>query len=244
DILWLDGGWVRPEWSLTDESRPWLGCKGWIQDINMPKIASMARKNNPNLLIVDRSVHGMYENYRTPEKQVPDTILPYPWETCMTMGNSWSYVESDVYKSTNTLIHMLIDIVSKGGNFLLNVGPSPLGTLPEPAIVRMKEIGKWMKINGNAIYSTRPVYPYKQDKMRFTQSKNGTIYALYLLDENEPLPNTIKLEKTNFKLNSAAILGSSTKLKLKQSNYGYELTLPQSVIKSNQIKHAIVFEIK
>lgn len=244
DILWLDGGWVRPEWSLTDESRPWLGCKGWIQDINMPKIASMARKNNLDLLIVDRSVHGKYENYRTPEKQVPDSILPYPWETCMTMGNSWSYVESDVYKSTNTLIHMLIDIVSKGGNFLLNVGPSPLGTLPEPAIVRMKEIGTWMKINGKAIYSTRPVYPYKQDKMRFTQSKNGTIYALYLLDENEPLPNTIKLEKTGFKISSISILGSNAKLKFKQISDGYTIAIPKSVIANNQIKHAIVFEIK
>lgn len=244
DILWLDGGWVRPEWSLTDESRPWLGCKGWIQDINMPKIASMARKNNPDLLIVDRSVHGKYENYRTPEKQVPDSILPYPWETCMTMGNSWSYVENDVYKSTNTLIHMLIDIVSKGGNFLLNVGPSPLGTLPEPAIIRMKEIGKWMKINGNAIYSTRPIYPYKQNKVRFTQAKNGTIYAFCLLEENELLPNTIKLGKTGFKISFITILGSNTKLKFKQNRNGYEITIPQSVIAKNQIKHAVVFEIK
>lgn len=244
DILWLDGGWVRPEWSLTEESRPWLGCKGWIQDINMPKIASMARKNNPDLLIVDRSVHGKYENYRTPEKEVPDSILPYPWETCMTMGNSWSYVENDVYKSTNTLIHMLIDIVSKGGNFLLNVGPSPLGTLPEPAIVRMQEIGTWMKVNGKAIYSTRPIYPYKQDKIRFTQAKNGAIYAFYLLEENESLPNTIKLKKNGFNLNSITILGSNKKLKFKQISDGYEIIVPQSVIANDQFKHAVVFEIK
>ncbi|MCF0206748.1 MAG: alpha-L-fucosidase, partial [Bacteroidales bacterium] len=107
DILWLDGGWVRPEWSIDEECRPWLGCQGWIQDVNMPKIAEMARKNNPDMIIVDRSVHGKYENYQTPEQQVPDTLLPYPWETCMSMGDSWSYVSTDNYKSTNKLIHLL-----------------------------------------------------------------------------------------------------------------------------------------
>ena len=162
----------------------------------------------------------------------------------MTMGNSWSYVENDVYKSTNTLIHMLIDIVSKGGNFLLNVGPSPLGTLPEPAILRMQEIGNWMKVNGKAIYSTRPIYPYKQDKIRFTQAKNGAIYAFYLLEENESLPNTIKLKKNGFNLNSITILGSNKKLKFKQISDEYEIIVPQSVIVNNQFKHAVVFEIK
>ncbi len=145
DILWLDGGWVRPAWSVDEETRPWLGCQGWIQDVNIPKIAAMARSHNPDLLIVDRSVHGKYENYRTPEQQVPDTVLPYPWETCMSMGDSWSYVPNDRYKSTNLLIHLLVDIVSKGGNFLLNVGPAPDGTLPDTALLRMREIGAWMK---------------------------------------------------------------------------------------------------
>ena len=66
DILWLDGGWVRPEWSVNDETRPWLGCQGYIQDIDMPTVAKIARENNPDLIIVDRSVGGKYENYQTP----------------------------------------------------------------------------------------------------------------------------------------------------------------------------------
>ena len=66
DILWLDGGWIRPEWSIDDETREWLGCQQWVQDIDMPKVAAMARDNNPDLIIVDRSVHGRYENYQTP----------------------------------------------------------------------------------------------------------------------------------------------------------------------------------
>lgn len=184
DILWLDGGWVRPEWSLNDETRSWLGCYQRIQDINMSNIARMARSNNPDLIIVDRSVGGKYENYRTPEQQIPDTLLPYPWETCMSMGDSWSYVSNDNYKSTCKLIHNLIDVVAKGGNYLLNVGPDADGNLPEVAIERMKEIGQWLKKNGYAIYGTRPLYPYAKDNKRYTQSKDGKHkYEITLTDQ-------------------------------------------------------------
>ena len=195
DILWLDGGWVRPEWSLTDETREWLGCYGRIQDIDMPRIARMARENNPDLIIVDRSVGGRYENYKTPEQQIPDTILPYPWETCMSMGDSWSYVEHDNYKSTKQLIHMLVDIVAKGGNYLLNVGPDENGEIPAVAVERLKEIGGWLKANGHAIYGTRPLYPYARGNKRYTQSKDGkSKYEITLTDES-PYAVVKKLKK-------------------------------------------------
>ena len=161
----------------------------------MPKIARMARENNPDLLIVDRSVGGKYENYRTPEKQVPDTVLPYPWETCMTMGDSWSFVYNDNYKSTNTLVHMLCDVVAKGGNLLLNVGPDANGEIPEPCLKRMEEIGAWLRDNGYAIYGTRPLQPYSQGRVRYTQSKDGMHrYAIYLLDEGEIAPSRIEID--------------------------------------------------
>ena len=195
DILWLDGGWIRPEWSITEETRPWLGCSGQVQDINMPRIAKMAREKNPDLLIVDRSVGGKYENYRTPEKQIPDEPLPYPWETCMTMGDSWSYSPTDNYKSTNTLIHMLVDVVAKGGNLLLNVGPDGDGQIPEPCLQRMEEIGEWLKENGQAIYGTRPLKPYAKGRVRYTQSKDGLHnYIIYLLEEGEIPPQRIEVD--------------------------------------------------
>lgn len=244
DILWLDGGWVRPEWSLNDEYRQWLGCQGWIQDIDMPKIATMARTNNPDLLIVDRTVHGQFENYQTPEQLVPDTLLPYPWETCMTMGNSWSYVEKDQYKSTNQLIHLLIDVVAKGGNFLLNVGPDADGNLPPTAVERMKEIGKWMKINGEAIYATRPVFPYCHGKMRFTQAKNGDLFAFYLLDEGETLPKVIDFEgPENVKAGSIPVLGSTAKATLKKTETGYQMTLSNAAVQKISNQEAVVFKL-
>ena len=240
DILWLDGGWVRPEWSIDDECREWLGCQGWIQDVNMPKIAAMARENNPDLIIVDRSVHGKYENYQTPEQQVPDTLLPYPWETCMSMGNSWSYVENDNYKSTNKIIHLLVDIVAKGGNYLLNVGPSPEGTLPPTAVERMHEIGQWMKINGEAIYGTRPIYPYVDGKIRFTQ-KDDKVYAIYLLDENETLPGQIDFRKNvNLKTGKIKVLGSNRKATLSQKEGRYCIQFDSN----ETMQHAVVFEMR
>ena len=152
----------------------------------MDALASIARSDNPDLIIVDRSVGGRYENYRTPEKQVPDTLLPYPWETCMTMGDSWSYVPGDHYKSTEQLVHMLVDVVAKGGNLLLNVGPDADGNLPREAVERMEQIGGWMDCNGVAIYGTRPLYPYCQGNVRFTQSKDGKHrYAICLIEGSQ-----------------------------------------------------------
>lgn len=245
DILWLDGGWIRPEYSIDDETRPWLGCRCFIQDIDMPKIAAMARENNPDLLIVDRSVHGKYENYQTPEQQVPDTLLPFPWETCMSMGNSWSYVETDNYKTTNKIIHLLVDIVAKGGNYLLNVGPSPEGELPPTAVSRMHEIGKWMKINGNAIYKTRPIYPYCSGKWRFTHVSSGKdgrqkIYAFYLLDEGETLPQSIeiKCDIKDLDKKRPKIHGSRNKVSVKKTADGYLININGDV----KAEHAVVFE--
>jgi alpha-L-fucosidase len=119
--------------------------------------------------------------------------LPYPWETCMPMGDSWSYVPNDTYKPARELVHKLIDINAKGGNFLLNVGPDPNGELPEVALQRMAEIGVWMKIHGDAVYRSRPIAPYVEEKLRFTRLKDERVNVIYLLDENEAAPGRFEL---------------------------------------------------
>jgi alpha-L-fucosidase len=126
DILWLDGGWVRPRETVNEEVLSWgARIPEWSQDIDMPKIAMMARKAQPGLLIVDRTVHGRFENYQTPEQRIPSTQLDHPWESCMTLANNWGYVPNDKYKTSAKVIHTLIEVVAKGGSLLLGVGPKP-----------------------------------------------------------------------------------------------------------------------
>lgn len=153
DILWLDGGWVRP-FNSIDTSVSWQKAITIEQDINMSRIAAMARKHQPGLLVVDRTVGGEYENYITPEGHVPDADLGVPWETCMPMGTSWSWVPNEQYKSTDEIIRMLVSVVSRGGSLLLNVAPGPDGQLDSMAYVRLKEVGEWLKVNGEAVYGT------------------------------------------------------------------------------------------
>lgn len=168
DILWLDGGWVK-KCSDTVFSG---GRRIVNQDIDMPGIAAMARSLQPGILVVDRAVEGPEQNYLTPEQKVPGEPLEFPWETCMTMGNSWSYVPGDTYKTPAQLIHLLCRIVSRGGNFLLNIGPGPDGEWAPEAYHRLEEIGKWMDQNGKAIYNTRPVAPYEWGNCVYTQGEN------------------------------------------------------------------------
>ena len=193
DILWLDGGWVRPLETVNEEVRAWgAAIPAWSQDIDMPKIAGMARKAQPGLLIVDRTVHGPYENYQTPEQAIPKEKQDHPWESCITLGGAWGYTPNEHLKSTATVVHQLIEVVAKGGSLLLGIGPKPDGTLQEEEITRLKEIGAWLAINGNAIYNTRTADRYADGEVYFTQSKDSaTLYALANLQENEAMPATI-----------------------------------------------------
>lgn len=195
DILWLDGGWVRPISTITDEVRAWgarIPESG--QDIDMPKIAAMAREAQPGILMVDRTVHGPYENYQTPEQRVPDHKINNPWESCMTLGGAWGYVPGDRLKPASQVIHTLVEIVAKGGSLLLGVGPRPDGTLTGEAVARLQDIGKWLNRNGEAIYSTRPAEQDKSGNTYFTRSKDHKIhYAITLVKDGET-PATVEWE--------------------------------------------------
>ena len=249
DILWLDGGWVQP---MTDEqllrirtSRHYTGNNVQSQDIDMAGIVHDSREKQPGLIVVDRAVQGKFQNYLTPEARVPDKTLPYPWETCMPMATSWSYVPNDKYKSANELVHMLIDVVSKGGNLLLNIGPSELGEFAPDAYDRLHQIGEWMKINSEAIYSTKPIAPYKEGKICMTQKNDGTVYLLYLADQNETkVPSEILLTSIKPAKNATiSLLGTSTKLNWKYSGTGFYATIPENIQKNPPCENAWVFKV-
>ena len=246
DILWLDGGWVRPK-STIDTAVDWQRSITYNQDIDMPKIAAMARTKQPGLIVVDRTVAGQYENYTTPEQQVPDVPLDHPWESCITMGNSWSYVPGDHYKSANQIISLLVKIVSRGGNLLMNIGPGPDGDWDPVAYSRLNQIGDWIKINGEGIYNSTAIAPYSEGDIFYTKSKNSnTIYAFALSDQDKvALPQTITFHlKDSGKVKKVSLLGNNTKLKWRTTADNVMVTIPAALQSNNGLTQAAGFKIQ
>ncbi len=168
DVLWLDGGWVSPDMAN--------------QDIHLEKVIPEIRQTTqPHLIVADRGVGGAYENILTPEQTCPDHPIMVPWESCITIGDDFSYrYGCNVHqKSMKQLIHMFLDIVAKGGNLALNLTPQPDGELPENQISAINEMGQWLKINGEGIYGTRPFAPYNKRNICYTQ-KEDAVYAFLL----------------------------------------------------------------
>ncbi|HET6426995.1 MAG TPA: alpha-L-fucosidase, partial [Phycisphaerae bacterium] len=211
DVLWLDGGQVRPP----------------HQDIRMPALAKMARSHQEGLIIADRTVGGPYENIITPEQHIPDAPLGRPWESCVTMSDSWKYVPNDTYKPAGALVRMLSDVAAKGGNLLLGAGPTPEGTLDAPALERMAELGRWLAVNGEAIYGTRTIAPYTEGHVRYTK-KSPHVYAIILPAEGRDLPPA-KVRLSGIlpaKGSKAFLLGRDKPLEWRMVDGGAEFDLP------------------
>lgn len=174
DILWLDGGWITGE------------------EIGLDTILVDARKRNPGMISVDRTIRGKNENYQTPEQGIPAKQLDIPWESCITLSHAWGWTPNAKFKSPNKVIGILSKIVAKGGCLALGVGPKADGTLQPEVVKNLLQIGNWLNKNGQAIYSTVNAAHYNDGKVWFTADKNGkTLYAIYALEDGEKTPKTI-----------------------------------------------------
>jgi alpha-L-fucosidase len=214
-ILWFDGEWVK-DWSREMGWNMYDYCLSLQPDIIVNNRVGNGRQGMRGL----SKTNEFAGDYGTPEQEIPARGLPgVDWETCMTMNDTWGYKSYDNnWKSSEDLLHKLVDIASKGGNFLLNVGPTAEGLIPAPSVERLAAIGKWMKVNSESIYGTT-ASPLGEVPWGRCTAKPG---KLYLHVFNWPANGKLEVSGLKNQVKKAYLLADEKQAKLPVEHQGNE----------------------
>jgi alpha-L-fucosidase len=225
-LIWFDGQWM----------------KGWTGEDGRDLYAYL-HSLDPALIVNDR-VGGGAGDYETPEQRIPANGLGHEWETCMTMNGTWGFKRQDHdWKSTETLVRNLIDCASKGGNYLLNVGPTGEGLIPDASQERLKEVGEWMKINGDAIYGTS-AGPFTRQLPwgRCTTKTSGKTTTLYLHVFHWPSDGVLLVPGLKNEVKFARLLAGGKKLAVQNREDGLAISVPSTA--PDKISSTIVLKFQ
>ncbi|HYC84650.1 MAG TPA: alpha-L-fucosidase [Chryseosolibacter sp.] len=202
-------------------------------------------KLQPDIITNDRLKRPDFPgDYKTPEQKIPtlSELDGRDWETCMTMNSTWGYKSyDDKWKSTQTLIRNLVDIASKGGNYLLNVGPKASGEFPSESVKTLAEIGAWMKSNGDAIYGTQrsPLSPLSWG--RCTKKLNGANTVLYLFVFEWPADGNLMVPGVTGRIISSSALSGGKPLPSITTPDG--VTIDLAALKADPLATVIRLEV-
>ena len=240
-VLWFDG-----EWESTWNQVRGLDLYNYVRNLQ-PSILINNRVGAGRLDMEGMTKQGMFGgDFGTPEQQIPPTGLPgTDWETCMTMNDHWGYNSNDKnFKSSKEIIRMLTDIASKGGNYLLNIGPTSQGTFPGESIDRLKDIGNWMDLNSESICGTNasPFISTPWGRCTMKSEKGG--FRLYLHVFNWPGNGQLLIPGCLNKVNKAFILSDKNHKALKTSRVNDAITVNLPPTAPDTINTVIVLDLK
>jgi alpha-L-fucosidase len=235
-IMWFDGEWIK-DWTGEMGQDLYAFCRSLQPDVIVNNRVGKARAGMSGM----NSGAGAVGDYGTPEQEIPATGFGtgVDWESCMTMNDTWGFKKDDSnWKSLATLIRMLIDSSSKGGNFLLNVGPSAEGLIPGPSVDRLAGIGAWMKVNSDAIYGTS-ASPFKKLSFGKCTQKPG---RLYLHVFQWPADGKLVVPIRNQVANAYLLADRNHALSAKAADGGMLISVP--VAAPDPVASVVVVEIK
>ncbi|MBE0696544.1 MAG: alpha-L-fucosidase, partial [Anaerolineaceae bacterium] len=218
----------------------WFDTPMYIQEEQSLKLLELLHRLQPDCLVCGRVGNALGDYASARDNSIPSQKIELDWETPATINDTWGFKTNDNnWKTTPDLLHKLVDIASKGGNYLLNIGPTAEGEVPQPSVERLKTIGDWLSINGESIYGTK-AGPVQGLEWCRTTSRQGMVY-LHVFDW--PQDGVIRLGDLPGRVSKAYLLQDKQAL-LQVNQPGEEVVISGPSLPPDAVDSVIVLEIQ